>query len=287
MNDLPAKALDLHDDVSSMMNTNLYSILFSACAALSNERAITFGKQLLEQMPQMLHDGLFAIGSALHMLMRFGEVKEAERLFSQMKKRDASSYGVMMNGYNFNGLPEKALDLFNDVTRMLDAKLYTIMYSICAGLCNDRAIAVGKQLLNQMPTIFYDDSIVVGSTIHMLMRFGEVKEAERLFSQMKKRDASSYGVMMNGYNLNGEPRKGLILFEELKRSKIKLDEPICVSLAGASSRIGMISMCRKIVELIPMELLNSLRVKNSVIDMWVSVLFVVDVRSTSCTCSVH
>jgi hypothetical protein len=98
MNDLPAKALDLHDDVSSMMNTNLYSILFSACAALSNERAITFGKQLLEQMPQMLYGDLILTGSAINMLMKFGEVKEAERLFHTAKKKSVVLFGAMMQG---------------------------------------------------------------------------------------------------------------------------------------------------------------------------------------------
>jgi hypothetical protein len=33
-----------------------------------------------------------------------------------------------------------------------------------------------------MPTNLHDDLIVMGFGIHMLMKFGEVQEAERLFS---------------------------------------------------------------------------------------------------------
>jgi pentatricopeptide repeat protein len=186
-----------------------------------------------------------------------------------------------------NDLAATALDLHDDASSMLNANLYSIMFDACAALSNDRAITFDMQLLEQIPQIVYDDPFAIGSALHMLMTFDEVKAAERLFSHMKKRDAPSYEVMMNGYNLNGEPRKGLILFEELKRHRIKLDEPICVSLAGASSRIGMISMCRKIVEKISMKFLNNLRVKNSVVDMWVSFFCRFDVRSTSCTFCMH
>jgi pentatricopeptide repeat protein len=173
-------------------------------------------------------------------------------------------------------MPMKALELYNEVSSMLNANLYAILYSACAGLSNERAIMLGKQLLDKMPKIFEDESIVMGSAIHMLMKFGDVQEAERLFSQIKKRDAASYGVMMNGYNINSEPRKCLKLFEEAKQQKIKLDDRIYASLVGAYSKIGMISMCRNIVEQIPKDALNSHQVKNTLIDMWVSVLLTVD-----------
>jgi pentatricopeptide repeat protein len=168
-------------------------------------------------------------------------------------------------------MPMKALDFYNEVSSALNANLYAILYSACSAASNDRAIMLGNQLLEEMPTKFHDDLIIMGSAIHMLMKFGEVEEAERLFLHMKKRDPSSYGVMMNGYNLNGEPQKCLKLFEEAKLQKINMDERIYASLIGAYSRIGMISMCRNIVEQIPKDSLNGHQVKNSLIDMWVSV----------------
>jgi pentatricopeptide repeat protein len=258
------------------LNANLYAILYSACSAASNEKAIELGKQLLSDMPQIFKDELIVMGSAIHMLMKFGYVEEAERLFAHMKKRDPSSYGVMMNGYNLNGLSENALDLFDEVSSMLNANLYTIMYSTCATLSNERAIKLGKQLLEEMSTKLHDDLAVMGSAIHMLMKFDEVEEAERLFAHVKKRAPSIYGVMMNGYNLNGEPQKCLKLFEEVKQQKVKPDEPISLSLISACSKIGMLSICRDIVKQISTEVLNCPRVQNSLIDMWVSVLRAVD-----------
>jgi pentatricopeptide repeat protein len=173
-------------------------------------------------------------------------------------------------GYIRNNMPMKALDLYNEVSSMLNANLYAILYSACAALCNERAIQLGKQLLEKMSTKLHDDLIVMGSAIHMLMKFGDVKEAEHLFSQMKKPEPSIFGVMMNGYNINSEVQKCLKLFEEVKLQKIKLDERIYAALAGAYSRIGMISMCQDVVKQISTEALNSSRVQTSLIDMWVS-----------------
>jgi pentatricopeptide repeat protein len=257
--------------------------MYSACATLSNERVITMGKQLLDEMPETLNNNLIVMGSAIHMLMRFGEVQEAERLFSRIEKPDEASFGVMTNGYNLSGLPEKALDLFDQVSSMPNAKLYIIMYSTCVTLSSDRAITLGRQLLNGMAQVFEDDVIVMGSAIHMLMKFGDVKQAECLFFRMKRRDPSTCGVMMNGYNINDEVQKCLKLFEEAKRQKIKIDERIYVLLIGAYSRIGMISMCEEVVKQITTEVLNSSTVQSSLIDMWVSVLRTVDVESVSST----
>jgi pentatricopeptide repeat protein len=281
LNGLPEKALDLFDAVSSMMNANLYTIMYSACATLSNDRATTLGEQLLEKMPTMFNDNLIVMGSAIHMLMRFGDVKQAERLFSLIKEPDAASYGVMMNGYHLNGLPEKALDLSDQASPVLNANLYAILYNACGATCNERSVTLGKKLLSSMSPIFKDDLIVMGSAIQMLMRFGDVKQAERLFSLIEEPDAATYGVMMHGYNINNEPLKCLKLFEDVKRQKVKLDERMNVSLVSAYSRIGMISMCREAVKQISTEAMNSSRVQNSLIDMWVSVLCTVDVKSTS------
>jgi pentatricopeptide repeat protein len=270
-NGMPEKVLHMFDAMPVQPNEVIATILFNACAKVADSHAIELGKRVLNQLPAAFFEDKILGAVAIDMLMRFGEVQVAERLFSQTKKPDAASYGAMINGYNNNGLPEKALNLFDQVYSMLNENVYTMMYSACATLSNERNITFGKRLLDKMPKILNDSLVVMGSAIHMLMKFGEVQEAEQLFTSMKKRDVPSYGIMMNGYNLNGEPQKCLKLFEEAKLQKIKMDDRIYASLIGAYSRIGMISMCRNIVEQIPKDSLNSHQVKNSLIDMWVSV----------------
>ena len=75
-----------------------YLILFNACAALSNERAKALGQRVLKQMPSAFLDNENLVNSAIDMLMKFGDVTQAEHLFKQLKKKTVVSYGALMQG---------------------------------------------------------------------------------------------------------------------------------------------------------------------------------------------
>jgi pentatricopeptide repeat protein len=181
---------------------------------------VKLGKMMLTQPSAAFFENHILMNSAIDMLMKFGEVNEAEQLFRKIKKKNSIVYGALMQvhiewilschqmslyllslGYITNNMPIKALYLYNEASSILDANLYAILYSACAGLSNDRAIMVGKHLLDKMPMVFEDDLIVMGSVIHMLMKFSEVQEAEGSFSCLRKRDVANFGVMINGYKL--------------------------------------------------------------------------------------
>ncbi|CAF4433392.1 unnamed protein product, partial [Rotaria magnacalcarata] len=90
-----------------------------------------------------------------------------------------------------------------------------VVFNACAGLANDRAINIGRKLLDEMPENYRNDVVVLTSAMHMLMKFGDVESAERIFRSIKAKDADMYGVLMNGYNLNGESWKCFKIFEEM------------------------------------------------------------------------
>jgi hypothetical protein len=95
---MPEKALKLFDEVAGQANEVLYTMVFSACAALNDENAKKRGMTLLQEMPQSFRDDLVVTSSAVHMLMTFREVKDAEHLFRRHRKKSVISYGVLMKG---------------------------------------------------------------------------------------------------------------------------------------------------------------------------------------------
>jgi pentatricopeptide repeat protein len=177
-NGMPEKVLQMFDTMPVPPNEVITTILFNACAKVTDPHSRVLGKHVLNQLPAAFFEDHILANSAIDMLMKFGEVQEAERLFSRMKKPDPASYGIMVNGYNINCLPERAMDLFDQASSALNANMYINIYSTCAALSNERAIKLGKQLLHKMPKMLNDNLIVVGSAIHMLMKFGEVQRAE-------------------------------------------------------------------------------------------------------------
>ena len=167
-------------------------------------------------------------------------------------------------------MPEKALDLFEKVSTSSNEVLYIIGFSACAALSNTRAKTLGKKLLQQMPQLFLTNHIVMSSALHMLMTFGDVEDAERLFSRVKNPNMAISGVMMNGYNLNDEPHKCLELFHRIKDQNIAENEVIPLAAVCACSHIGLRSFSRKVIDAIPPQSLENRHLQNAVIDMWVS-----------------
>jgi len=91
------KAFDLFEQMPFKPNEAIYTILLSACARLSTDRAKQIGKKLLEQMPNDLNTDR-TLTSGIYMLMNFGDVQGAEDIFQQSTKKSISTYGAMMQG---------------------------------------------------------------------------------------------------------------------------------------------------------------------------------------------
>jgi pentatricopeptide repeat protein len=169
-----------------------------------------------------------------------------------------------------NNLFEEALNLFEEIPFQLDEVQYVIVYNACASLCNERAMTLGEKILGQMPKEFLNDIVVISSIIHMLMRFNQVENAEYYIKQIKKFDVYTYGILINGYKINHQPKKCLALFEEMKKKNMKINEAIALSLVGACSQIGIRSISENIVQQIS-HFQNDLKLKSCLIDMWVSI----------------
>ncbi|CAF4364978.1 unnamed protein product, partial [Rotaria sordida] len=129
------------------------------------------------------------------MLMKFGDVENAENLFRMMERKDVIAYNAMMKGYVENKMYEKTLDLFEQLPFPLHNFGYTIIFNACAQLLNDRAKQIGRKLLQQMPQHFHNDNIIITSALDMLMKFGDVENAENLFRMMERKDVIAYNAM--------------------------------------------------------------------------------------------
>ena len=95
-------------------------------------------------------------------------------------------------------MPDKTLDLFEQMSVTPDNTIYSIMFKTCAQLANERAVNIGKELLNQISNELPTDNVLSNSAVHMLMRFRDIQSAERVFSLIKDKNVISFGSMMQG-----------------------------------------------------------------------------------------
>ncbi|CAF4838862.1 unnamed protein product [Rotaria sp. Silwood1] len=202
------KALDLYEKMNFKGNKVIHTIVFNTCTQLSNDRSRVVGKKLLKTiLNNGQHDNL-VLNSAIRMLTRFDDVKEAERIFFLIKEKDIYSFNAMIKGYEKNEEYEKALDLYEQMSFKPNNVTYTIVFNICTQLANDRSKKIGKNLFELILTHDhqYDDFLLTSAT-NMLMKFGDVKNAERIFRLIRDKNIITYTIMINGYKINQEPLK--------------------------------------------------------------------------------
>ena len=174
-------------------------------------------------------------------------------------------------GLILNKMPEKVFDLLDQTNIQFDQVTLTVLFNACAHVANDRAKQIGRKLLNEMPVDFRNHNVLITSAIDMLMKFGDVQYAEKLFRMNKKKDIITFGAMMNGYNINNEPLKCLQLLEEIKQHGFILNEIVSTILINACARLSMLSKCQSIIEKIPSHFYSNQHIRNSLIHMWVCI----------------
>ncbi|CAF0902753.1 unnamed protein product [Adineta steineri] len=267
-NNMLDKVLDLFDEMKIQPSRITLTMLFSVCARINDDRAKQTGRKFLNEMSKDFLNDNILLNSAINMLMKFGDVKNAEDLFQIIKKKDIITYGAMMKGYTLNKMCDKALDLFEQIELNLSNVSYSIIFNACAQLSNDRAKQIGRRLFDEIPENFKVNKYIQSSAIDMLMKFGDIKNAEILFKMFEQKDIITYGAMMKGYNINNEPLKSLKLFEEIKKNELKIDEIISLILIDTCAKIGIRSICESAVNRFPSYLYNNQYICNALISMW-------------------
>ncbi|CAF1219763.1 unnamed protein product [Adineta ricciae] len=261
------EVLNLYEQNKMKLDEGVFVMVSKACSEICDDRAKRIGKLLIDDLPEDLKGSEKVMNSTIFMLMKFGNVDEAEKLFHQMKHKSIYTYGAMMKGYNDNKLLEKTLDLFETLPFVADEAIYAMVLSSCSQVRDGRARRIGKRLIDNLPEDLKDSENVMNSTIFMLMNFGNVDEAEKLFRQMKHKSIYTYGAMMKGYNDNKKFEKTLDLFETLpfvaNQAIYAMVLSSCSQLTNdRARRIG-----KQLIDNLPEDLKGSEKVMNSTIFM--------------------
>jgi len=100
-NKMPEKVLDLLDSMLIKPDQVTLTLIFNACTQICDDRAKKIGRKLLDQMPNHFLNKNNLTNSAIHMLMKFGDVQRAEHIYNLIKNKDLITHGLMINGKCF------------------------------------------------------------------------------------------------------------------------------------------------------------------------------------------
>ncbi|CAF4949515.1 unnamed protein product, partial [Rotaria socialis] len=155
------------------------TLSFYACAQVANARAMRIGQKLIHKLLNNSRNEDIVLNAATNMLIKFGDIVNAERFYKSVKNKNIIMYCAIMKGYIEKKMFEQALDLFEHVNLVKSDAMYTMAFNVCGKLGNDRAIKIGNKLLDELSDNRKSSTANLTSAMDMLMKFGNIQNAER------------------------------------------------------------------------------------------------------------
>eukprot|EP00250_Pteridium_aquilinum_P011881 c20365_g1_i1 orf=442-3237(-) len=264
-------ALALYRDMhiqGIMPNKFIYPCVLQACGgACVPEQGFLVHDHILRSAV----DSVVVVGNTLiDMYIKCASVKDAKKVFDDMRHKDVVSWGSIISGYSQHGDGLAALYLFKQmqeegITPNRVAFLCTL--KACASIL---ALADGRLMHEQIIRAHFEGDVLVGNTItDMYAKCGSLEDAQKVLWGLKSRTVSSWNAMIGGYAQYGAVEPALDLFHNMSMEGTTPDTVTYACVLTACGSKGDLEQGKFLHELIAKTGLESNEfVGNSLIDMY-------------------
>lgn len=181
---------------------------------------------------------------------RIGDMCLARQLFDTMPERNVVSWNTMISGFAHNGQPATAIEFLREMIDSGAAKPDEVTMISALSACGHMGdLELGDWVVN-----YIDKNQIklnasgYRSLVFMYARCGNLREAKRVFDEMKERDVVSYNTLLSAFAANGDGAETLKLFSKMKREGIEPDHVTYTSVLTACNRAGLLEEGQRIFE---------------------------------------
>ncbi|XP_050368308.1 pentatricopeptide repeat-containing protein At3g14730-like [Argentina anserina] len=175
--------------------------------------------------------------------------EDALEIFDMMIEKDIYSWNSIIAVHEHCYYHEATLQLFS---RMLGAGILpdivtlTIVVPACAHLA---VLMYGREIHGFMIKnwIGKGDVQMTNAIMHMYSKCGSMRNALRIFDQMRNKDVASWNIMITGYGMHGNANEALDMFSRMCEAQIEVDEITMVGVLSACSHAGLVSEGRELL----------------------------------------
>ncbi|CAF1398340.1 unnamed protein product [Adineta ricciae] len=236
-NGKPEKAIEIFKGVDKP-DAVLITLLFKACAQVPSEESLNLVKNIWKRYQNTPLLNSYVLTSLIDALMKCGDAKDAEAVFNGQSTKVLPMYGAMMKGYIDDEMPQKAIDVFQQVNEP-DAVLITLLFKACAQAPSEKSLDLVKSIWKKYQKTPLLNSYVLTSLIDALMKCGDVKEAEMIFNRLPTKVSSVFLHMCHflfaGYIKHMMPEKAIEVFKGLEKPDTVLIILLCKACAQVPS----------------------------------------------------
>ncbi|KAL5979421.1 hypothetical protein ACLOJK_019320 [Asimina triloba] len=235
--------LDAMDGAGVPVTAQSFESLFEACRA---SKSLSYGRIFHARLRK---DGRIPSGSLGKSVIRMyfdcrGGSEDARKVFDEIPNKDLATWTVMISGCCRNGCFLEAIGLFSQMVAAgveLDEVVYAVLMQAVSIDCG---LEIGRQLHSHGIRM---GLIPTGPVlVNMYATCGDLESAHRAFGLMVERNVVAWTGLMVGYTHANQPDKALMLFDEMIRDGIKLDEFVFSIALKACSDLECWDMGRQI-----------------------------------------
>ncbi|GMH07965.1 hypothetical protein Nepgr_009805 [Nepenthes gracilis] len=249
-------------------NNFTYPFVLKACARLMDYQ---LGAKIHTLVMKLgFHYDVYVNTSLLYLYAKCGNLDDAHRVFDDIPDKNVVSWTAVISGYIGAGQFREAVDMFKSLLEMgsrPDCFILVRVLSACAQLGD---VESGEWIHR-----YADESgigrnvFVCTSLIDMYAKCGYMEKAHSVFNEMAEKDIVSWSAMIQGYVLNGLPKKALDLFFQMKRENVKPDCYAMVGVLSSCASLGALDLGEWASSLIDRtEFLENPVLGTSLIDMY-------------------
>lgn len=235
-------------DVGQRPDHYTFTPLFKMCAEVGD---MTLGLSLHNWVIKYGFVNYVVVGSALlEFYLKCREVKDAKRVFGDLRSKDSVAWNSMISGLVRLGSYVDAVDCFKDMLKegmVIDCMAIPSILSACG---REGDVMKGKEIHGQLlkSVLFCEDVTIVNSLIDMYSKCGFLYNSENVFKSTVNANLVSWTTMISCYGVHGKGIESLVLFEEMKAHGFKPNSVTITAILASCSHSGLVNEGKKIFD---------------------------------------
>lgn len=242
------RAIELYHslvDANIKPNEYIYTAVLKACANLAD---LTQGNLIYSYIIEDgLESDLFIGNTMMDTYAKCSCLRDAHKLFANMRKRDAVSWNALITGY---ALHEHGLEAVQLLQQMQQEGMHPddVTYASVVKACSSITDLGKGELIHHSITEsdLGGDPHVSNILIHMYMACGSVDDANRIFEKLRKRDIVTWSTIISGYAHHGHGVEALKAFEKMQGEGLKPNNVTYPSILKACASLYVLDQGRLI-----------------------------------------
>ncbi|XP_039117501.1 pentatricopeptide repeat-containing protein At1g15510, chloroplastic [Dioscorea cayenensis subsp. rotundata] len=176
--------------------------------------------------------------SLIQMYASFGNLHQAQKIFLRMESKDVVSWTAMISGHEKNGLPEKSLEIFDQMKRAdvsPDEVTLASVLSACATLGRVDVGVEVHELAKKKRLMPY--TVIGNSLLDMYSKAKCVDKAMEVFRGMREKNVISWSSIISGFRINRRSFEALNYFRHMQ-AFVEPNSVTLISTLSACAAVG-------------------------------------------------